>query len=235
MKPAKTKAHKASVGTRSDVLRRTLENEIISGKLTPGERLDEARLAERFQVSRALVREALRHLASSGLAEMRMRQGAMVRKRTVAELVDSFQVMAELEGLCARLAARRISVSQRCALERACRACIESAEAEDPDAFYRASLAFHETICAASQNKVLEDYTCALRRAVGPYRRYATHSLGRMAASSDEHETVMRAVFAGREKEADDLMRQHVGLLGEEVADLVSAMREDEGELRSAG
>ena len=97
------------------------------------------------------------------------------------------------------------------------------------------NLVFHETIYAASQNTVLEQHTYSLRRATGPYRRYITHSPGRMAASIDEHEGVMKAVFAGREKEADELMRQHVDLLGEEMADLVSAMRANEGELRSAG
>jgi DNA-binding GntR family transcriptional regulator len=235
MTSVKAKAAKQPGGTRSETLRSTLEDEIISGHLAPGQRLDEARLAERFKVSRTPVREALRHLASSGLVEMRMRQGAVVRKMTIAELIDSFQVMAELEGLCARLAARRISLPQRCALERAHRTCVETAGQRDPDGFYRANLAFHETIYAACQNKVLEDYTYSLRRAVGPYRRYVTYSPGRMAASNDEHEAVMRAVFAGREKEADDLMREHVGLLGEEIADLVSAMRESDGELRTAG
>ncbi|WP_204304954.1 GntR family transcriptional regulator, partial [Stenotrophomonas maltophilia] len=51
----------------SDSLIRILEDDILSSTLKPGDRLDEQSLARRFDVSRTPVREALRHLASSGL------------------------------------------------------------------------------------------------------------------------------------------------------------------------
>src|SRR5829696_7298084 len=66
--------------SRSEDLVRQLEDDILSGKLLPGVRLDEQELALRFKVSRTPVREALWHLASSGLIQMRRHQGALVKQ-----------------------------------------------------------------------------------------------------------------------------------------------------------
>ena len=81
----------------ADDLYRRLEEEIFAGELAPGCRLDETKLAGRFGVSRTPVREALLQLASSGLIELRPRQGAVVAKITVQELLQMFEVMAELD------------------------------------------------------------------------------------------------------------------------------------------
>ena len=73
---------------RADDLRRRLEREILSGRLSPGEKLDETKLAQRFKVSRTPVREALLQLASVGLVDMRPRQGAVVAACTVQQLLQ---------------------------------------------------------------------------------------------------------------------------------------------------
>src|ERR1700676_5006563 len=95
--------------TLAESLRQQLEQEIAAGRLEPGTRLDEQEIAARFGVSRTPVREAFRLLAANNLVELRGRQGATVRAIKAQALIEMFQVMAELEGLCARLAARRVS------------------------------------------------------------------------------------------------------------------------------
>ena len=94
-------------------MHRRLEAEIAEGRIEPGTRLDEQEVAERFGVSRTPVREAFRLLAAEDLVELRGRQGAVVRVIGVHTLIEMFQVMGELEGLCARLAARRLTDAQR--------------------------------------------------------------------------------------------------------------------------
>src|SRR6202035_2446941 len=84
---------------------------IAAGHLEPGSRLDEQEIAQRFGVSRTPVREAFRLMAANNLVELRGRQGSTVRSIKAQDLIEMFQVMAELEGLCARLAARRVSRS----------------------------------------------------------------------------------------------------------------------------
>ena len=106
-------------------LRDGIEEEIATGRFLPGERLDEQTLAERFGVSRTPVREALQQLAARGLVELRGRRGAIVSAPDAARLLEMFEVMAELEAMCGRLAARRLEAQTGAALSEALSACVE--------------------------------------------------------------------------------------------------------------
>src|SRR3954463_6699871 len=103
--------------TRAEELRLQLSDEIVRGTLPPGSALDETELALRFSVSRTPVREALRQLTASGLVESRAHRGAVVGQPAIERLTGMFEAMAELEALCAGLAAERMSAVQRHALE----------------------------------------------------------------------------------------------------------------------
>ena len=96
-------------GTRSEHVRELIEEGIATGSFPPGMRLDEMELAERFNVSRTPLREALFQLASAGIVVMQPRRGTVVAEVTPHRLVEMFEVMGELEALCARLSARRMS------------------------------------------------------------------------------------------------------------------------------
>lgn len=218
----------ANHDTAAERIRLALEEEILSGTLAPGERLDEQALARRFGASRTPVREALRHLASSRLVELKPRQGAVVMALSIPELIEIFEVMAELEGLCARLAARRSSPEERDALRVAHEACRERMQSNDPESFYRENRRFHEIIYSATHNGYLRETTRALRSRVGPYRRYVTYQPGRMAKSVVEHEKVLQAILAGDAASAQNLMREHVNLLGDGFADFVSILQQSE-------
>ncbi len=92
-----------------DHVREELEQAILTGAYDDGARLDENSLSTRFAVSRTPIREALQMLAASGLVELIARRGAFVRHPGFVELLEMFEVMAELEALCGRLAARRLT------------------------------------------------------------------------------------------------------------------------------
>ena len=94
---------------RSDLLAEAIEEKIATGVYAPGSKLDEVVLAEEFGVSRTPVREALIQLAPMGLIELRPRRGAIVAKVGPQRLWEMFEVMAELEAMCARLASRRMT------------------------------------------------------------------------------------------------------------------------------
>ena len=98
-----------ATGSRVRELRDVLEDDIVDGRLNPGDRLDEVNLAERFKVSRTPIREALQHLAAAGLVDVIPKRGAFVAQVSLPQLIEMFEVMAELEGMSSRLAARRIT------------------------------------------------------------------------------------------------------------------------------
>ena len=90
-------------------VREALENAIVDGRYPPGSRLDPEALAREFDCSRTPIREALQQLEASGLVRVAAKRGTFVSEWSVEELAERFEVMAELEAMCARLAARRIS------------------------------------------------------------------------------------------------------------------------------
>ncbi len=202
-----------------------LEEEILKGVRRPGDRLDERQLAEQFGMSRTPVREALQRLAASGLVVSRGRQGLQVAQMSLADLLDAFVVVAELEGIASSQAARRIQVEQRARLQAAHRACAEAAAAEDAELFYTANREFHEVIAAASHNRILQDELRRLTLKISPYRRTITYQPGRMHSSIPEHERVMDAILRGDGVQAAQMMRAHVTLLGEGLSDLLHFLR----------
>ena len=99
--------------TRAEELRLQLADEIVRGAFVPGAALDETTLARRFDVSRTPVREAIRMLAASGLVEVRAHRAAVVARPGAEQLAGMFEVMAELEALCAGFAAERMTSLER--------------------------------------------------------------------------------------------------------------------------
>jgi DNA-binding GntR family transcriptional regulator len=187
-------------------------------------RLDEQELALRFKVSRTPVREALWHLASSGLIQMRRHQGALVKQHTITELIEMFQVMAELEGLAARLAARRITSEEMVQLRQAHDLCRERIEQNDHEGFFKANNMFHDLIFSAARSHFLIDEARSLRRRVNPYRHYITYQPGRMQKSAEQHEAIVRAIESGNSEEAHSFMRIHVNMLAEEASDFITTL-----------
>ena len=199
-----------------------LESEIFAGQLAPGARLDEVELAARFDVSRTPVREALRHLASAGLIQIRSRQPALVMALSAHKLIEMFQVMAELESLCARMAARRINAAQLTELNSLQEELVELSRTDQVDAFYEVNRRFHELIYEASQNEFLAEQTRALRNRIGSYRKVVTQRASRRADTLTEHAEVLRCITTGDEDGAAAAMRGHVNLLGEKLLDFIA-------------
>ena len=111
--PVRTARPATAPVTHTEALRLQLSDAIVSGQLEPGTPLDEQELATRFGVSRTPVREAIRQLSASGLVSVRPHRGAVVALPTPSQLNDMFEAMAELEALCAGLAARNMTVPER--------------------------------------------------------------------------------------------------------------------------
>lgn len=209
---------------RSDELRDELEEEILTGVLRPGARLEEAVLAERFGVSRTPIREALLQLAVAGLIENRPRRGAAVAEIGPRCLMEMFDVMAELESMCARLAARRVTDE---ALERitlAHGACIRAAAERDINAYYYENEEFHARIREASQNEFLNEQATALQKRLKPYRRMQLRARDRIRASLQEHQRIADAISAGDGELAGTEMRAHVALMGERFTTLIASL-----------
>ena len=197
-------------GLLSDRIRNALTDEIASGALKAGTQLDEQQLADRFGASRTPVREALRQLAVSGLAEMRPRRGVVVTRLTPERIMDMFEAMAEIEAVCVRLATYRITPLERSRLLRIHEASEAAVEAGDVDAYDALNREFHEAIYRAAHNDFLADQAIAVRTRLNAFRRMQLRQDRRLVTSRAEHDAVMRAIAEGDGDEAARRMRAHM-------------------------
>ena len=196
--------------TRAEELRLQLADDIVRGILPPGAALDESELARRFSVSRTPVREAIRMLAASGLVEVRAHRAAVVARPTPNQLAGMFEVMAELESLCAGFAAERMSGGERQALEAAHEKLRVLIQSGDPQSYHEVNEAFHGAIYAGAHNGYLAELTLATRGRVQPFRRAQFRNLGRLAKSHVEHDRVVQAVLRGERVLAAQTMYAHI-------------------------
>ena len=209
---------------RSDQLREAIEEKIAMGEFPPGMRLDEAPLLAEFGVSRTPLREALIQLASLGLVDIRPRRGAIVAEVSPQRLIEMFEVMAELEAMCARLAARRMTEDEQRAILAAHKACKVAADSRSADAYYYANEKFHFAIYAASHNAYLAEHARALHRKLRVYRRLQLRVRDRIGNSYAEHDGVVSALLAGDSELTAERLRNHILIQGERFGDLISSL-----------
>ncbi len=202
-----------------------LETQIVEGRLSPGEKLDEIALSNLYSVSRTPVREALRALAAKGLVEFQPRMGAIVARPTVGEVMDLFEVVAEMEGVAARLACERMDAGDKERLVAAHQACQKAASAFDPDAYYQTNGEFHAAIHSAAHNKMLAEQIEHLNKRLSPYRRFITFRPGRTDTAMREHEAVFEALLARDGLTASMALRDHVRVLAEDSLALSRSLR----------
>jgi DNA-binding GntR family transcriptional regulator len=210
----------------SDKLREKIEEQIATGELPPGCALDEASLVDKHGVSRTPVREALIQLAADGLIEIRPRRGAIVASIGPARLIEMFEVMAELEAMCGRLAARRMTDAERTELQAVHEACETARAQQDTDSYFYCNEQFHAAIYAGSHNKFLCEQALQLHRKLRPYRRLQLRVRNRMGVSFKEHESIVKLIAAADADGTASALRDHVIVQGERFGDLLASLSE---------
>lgn len=158
------------------------------------------------------------------MVAMRPRHGAVVAKISLPRLIEMFEVMAELEAMCSRLAARRMNARELEALRDAHIACRKARDSGSPDEYFYLNECFHCLIYRGSHNGFLHDQAKALHKLLRPYRRLQLCVNGRVAASFDEHRAVVDALTAGDGEAAAAALRAHILVQGERFGDLIAAL-----------
>ena len=204
-------------------IRDSLEQRIVEGELGNGKRLDETELSGFYGVSRTPVREALQRLAESGLAEHLPRRGTFVRSPSLSQLVEMFEVMAELECMAIRLAARRATTNDIDALEKDNETCRAAVAANDTKKYYEVNARLHGRIYQMSENSFLANEARRLHDRLRPFRRLQLRVRGRMEESMAEHDIILAALRDGNADRAMETMKKHITIVGFRFNDLVSS------------
>ena len=136
-----------------------------------------------------------------------------------------FEVMAELEAVCARLAASRISDAALEDLNATNARCEVAVEAQDTDGYYHENERFHAIIYRQSGNSFLEGEALRLQRRLQPFRRMQLRLRGRLRQSMGEHQAIVAALEAGDGAKAADTVRAHVAVQGERFHQLFARLK----------
>jgi DNA-binding GntR family transcriptional regulator len=198
-------AHGETVGHIVELLR----DDILARRLTPGARLVEFDLTERFEVSRGPVREALRRLAAEGLIEHVPNRGAVVRRLSRREIGELFAIRTELEALAARLAAEAPDEAPRAEFARAIRPVFEERDREAA-AYFTENAEFHAAIMQLGGNRQLRDVALRLQLPliISQARDSLTASV--LDDSVREHRQLATAILAHDAAAADAAIRAHL-------------------------
>ena len=194
----------------------TLRKAILSGALPPEWRLYEHRIGAELGVSRTPVREALAMLEAEELVVSVPNRGTLVRRITVDEVKETYDVRAVLEGHAARLAAGRISAAELARLRRLARdmrrALARNYPSEDRRVDDLASLnaEFHMTVVTVAGNRVLQRTIESLIDAPLYARAYFWYKDPLKQASFDDHERMIELLAAGDPDACERFWAEHL-------------------------
>jgi len=193
---------------REEIRERLIED-ILGGKLAPGERLVETRLAQQFGVSQGPVREALRDLELFGFVVSTSFRGTQVRQISTQDLLEIYPIRAALEGVAAHGAASRIDEPTLTKLADLIDVMRDAANKDDHRTVVEADGAFHRAIVEASGNRMLEHVWQTLRLSI---TTCVTHSVTHRSLHviAERHVPLLDALRARDPERAEAAMRRHI-------------------------
>ena len=133
-----------------------IKEKITTLEMPPLSVVDEQFLREELGLGRTPIREALHRLSAEGLIIIAPRRGMFVAEISITDLAKIFEVRIALEGLCARLAAERVTQDQIAQMEMTL-ADLETVTEGDTKALMRIDERFHSLLYQAADNEFLMD------------------------------------------------------------------------------
>lgn len=209
--------------TLASIVQQKILNDISQGRLPAGMRLEEVDLADRYQVSRTPIREALRQLAALGMVDTKLRQGVVVAERSRDHFIYLLEVIADLEASSARYAALRMTDDERTKLSEVHEGMAAIVSRGQAARFDRTNRLLHQLVHAGAHNEVLSRGIEQMRMRTLPYTR-AEFILERrrMEISHMEHHGIVQAILRREPEGAYHAMRLHVIDAGQVPEDLVA-------------
>lgn len=194
----------------ASVVEREVERLILNGSFAPGERINENRLAAELGTSRGPIREAIRALEGSGLIVSIRNRGSFIRRLSVQEVREVYEIRSALFGLAGKLLAERVTDQQLARLNAFIQDMEEASGRRDFDAYYPLNLAFHEYIVDSAGNAILAQQ---YRRFVKKLHLFRARSLvqgGGLTVSNKEHRDMVAAIAARDPAWAHEAHCRHV-------------------------
>ncbi len=187
-----------------------LRTMLVEGRIAPGAKLNERELSEQLHVSRTPLREAIKLLAAEGLVDLLPNRGAVAVKLTEADVMHSFELLAELEGLSGALAAERIAEAEIAELRALHFEMMACHARRDLSGYYRLNARIHSAINEAAGNPVLAQTYRAINARVQSLRFRTNQDEAKWARALAEHQQMIEALAARDGARLREVLIQHV-------------------------
>lgn len=205
-----------------------LKHKILTGEIAVKTRLMEIELADKMNVSRTPIREAIRELSKDGLVTIEPRRGAYVSDISTKDMLDVFEVREDLEGLAAYLAARRINDQEKEALIKLTSLYEFAVDKSDKkEEIVEYDEAFHNFIVSCSGNETLIQMVSHIQELSLRFRYIYYKDFSIYKKMPSEHKRITEAVVSGDADRAREAADEHVKALKEFIVELDRAMRQD--------
>ncbi len=193
------------------------------GLFVPGQRLSEPDLAQRWNVSRSSVREALRHLEAAGMITLNRFRGAYVSELDRQAALDLLDVIEALVKLAARLAAQNPDLARRSTLVQAAEAIADAASGDNSHHFLDRRRDFYAVLIAVGGNDELRRAIPLSRTNLFRARLEKEQGATQRLARAGDYSRIAAAVVAGDATEAERAVAAHV----ERTRTMIRDYRED--------
>ena len=184
-----------------------LRDMVLTGRILPGERLNEVEIANALGISRGPLREAIQHLRSEGLLTTVSHRGAYVRTFTKAELCELYEVRIALESHAVRLAAE---LSNRDGIDELRQLMVDTNQALGKNAAYPSELDFHQRMVMLADNEALLDAVIEVHRKIGLARSRSANEPSRARTALTEHEEVLEHLANSEGELAAKVLTTHL-------------------------
>jgi DNA-binding GntR family transcriptional regulator len=195
-------------GSRSELVYQMLRDDIQSGELKPGDRVMEGEIAERLEVSRTPVRDALRRLESDGMVVIEPRVGLRIASLSRQSILELYVMRELLEGTAARLCAQHATEFELAELEELVRR--EKGLQGDYDALVRHNHRFHQAIYHGAHNNFLQKSLNAVNDSMWLLGRSLMYSPERAEQAMVQHREILEAILIRDGAAAETIARAHI-------------------------
>lgn len=186
-----------------------LKDAILRGEYKAGDRLVERVLAEKLNISRTPIREALFRLETQRFVRTVPRKGVVVNEITQAEILEVFMILASLESLAARLAAQKVNDAIIAEIDQLMAEMEEALNNGGGDEV-ELNVKYNELIGRASGNPKLHEMLVDLKDYVRAFSNLSSALPGRTKAALHEHQDVLSAIRSGEADLAENFTRIHL-------------------------
>ncbi|MBZ4655281.1 MAG: transcriptional regulator, GntR family [Peptococcaceae bacterium] len=193
-----------------DIVYESLRAAILEGKLKPGERLVEKDIAEKFNISRTPVREALRKLEIEGFLEYIPRKGDIVKAIDKGEIKEIYAIRKALECLAISSVIENITAQEISQLEQLLADAEQLEKEGKPDKVFEASQRFNEVLLSASKMPKLIGLINNMKEQLERLRRITMSRTERRKEVIKEHKAILQAVVARDYDKATELVVKHL-------------------------